>query len=135
MHLHWSAFGIAGSKDKRGATVQNVTLFKVPGTGPPAPGGGRWLGRHTGYTALQVHPRRLAGLNARLRGLQTGNYSFVKEGLHLGGLSGNLFDIILREVDGRPADIAAAAAALKESGFINYFGLQRFGNEGVPTYE
>ena len=83
----------------------------------------------------QVHPDRLAGLNPRLRGLQVGDFGFARQPLHLGDLSGNLFDIILRNVQGRPADIALAADALKASGFINYFGLQRFGNEGAPTHK
>lgn len=84
---------------------------------------------------MQVHPARLAGLNPKLRGLQTGNYAFVRQGLHLGCLKGNLFDIILRNVQGAPAKVAMAADALRKSGFINYFGLQRFGNEGSPTNE
>ena len=82
-----------------------------------------------------MHPDRLAALNPRLRGLQVGNFSFSRHPLHLGDLSGNLFDIVLRNVRGKPSDIAAAADALKASGFINYFGLQRFGNEGAPTHK
>ena len=31
-------------------------------------------------------------------------------------------------------DIEAAAAALKQGGFINYYGLQRFGSGSVPTH-
>ena len=31
--------------------------------------------------------------------------------------------------------IEAAAAALKKQGFINYFGLQRFGTSAVPTHQ
>ena len=42
---------------------------------------------------LQVTPERLAGLNARLRGVRLGNFYFVSEGLHLGAASGNRFQV------------------------------------------
>jgi hypothetical protein len=45
------------------------------------------------------------------------------------------FDIILRHVSADSSEaVSAAAAALKQSGFINYFGLQRFGTGAVPTH-
>jgi len=77
----------------------------------------------------------MAQQNDRLRGARLGNFTYTRHALHLGGLSGNLFNIILRNVRGSPADIQLAADALKKSGFINYFGLQRFGNELAPTHE
>lgn len=50
--------------------------------------------------------------------------------------AGNQFRITLREVTGASREqIEAAAAALKKSGFINYYGLQRFGNGSVPTHK
>ena len=50
-------------------------------------------------------------------------------------MTGNHFQVILREVQGASRlDMEAAAAALKEGGFINYYGLQRFGSGSVPTH-
>jgi tRNA pseudouridine13 synthase len=52
----------------------------------------------------------------------------------LGDLSGNQFEIILREVDASPEALELACAALSESGFINYYGLQRFGMGGTVNH-
>lgn len=51
------------------------------------------------------------------------------------GLRCARFDIILRNVEAESASaVAAAAEGLRASGFINYFGLQRFGSGAVPTH-
>ena len=57
---------------------------------------------------------------------------YVEEPLQLGDLAGNRFEIVLRHVDDVSA-VAPAARALAERGFVNYFGLQRFGTTGVRT--
>ena len=50
--------------------------------------------------------------------------------------AGNQFQITLRELKGATrTQVEAAAAALKEGGFINYYGLQRFGSGSVPTHK
>jgi tRNA pseudouridine13 synthase len=50
--------------------------------------------------------------------------------------AGNQFQITLRELkEATREQIEAAAAALKEGGFINYYGLQRFGSGSVPTHK
>lgn len=41
--------------------------------------------------------------------------------------------ITLRSVDRAIAEVDAACFALKQSGFINYFGLQRFGKGGASS--
>ena len=61
----------AGTKDKRGVTVQRIRAFKV--------------------TA-----ERLAGLNPSLRGMQLGNFEYVANPLKLGMLAGNRFVVVLR---------------------------------------
>lgn len=41
----------------------------------------------------------------------------------------------LRDVEaGSLRDVAAAVEAVREDGFINYFGLQRFGSAGGRTH-
>ena len=73
-------------------------------------------------------------INQTLSHVKVGDFSYVPHALHLGGLSGNVFSIILRNISGSAATIALAVDSLKKSGFINYFGLQRFGSEASPTH-
>ncbi|VAH80527.1 unnamed protein product [Triticum turgidum subsp. durum] len=104
------SFRIAGTKDKRAITTQQVTLFKV-------------------------HASRLAALNNKLTGIKVGDFNYVKEGLVLGQLMGNRFTITLRSVIAESEDmIKVAVDGLIKSGFINYYGLQRFGSASVPTH-
>jgi tRNA pseudouridine13 synthase len=58
------------------------------------------------------------------------------EGLKLGDLSGNRFKITIRNVDEKNDEkIQSGIEYLKNNGFINYFGLQRFGTcVEVPTH-
>ncbi|KAA8544958.1 hypothetical protein F0562_019647 [Nyssa sinensis] len=104
------SFGFAGTKDKRSVSTQRVTVFKQ-------------------------HASRLAALNERLIGLKVGDFCYVKDGLLLGQLYGNRFTVTLRGVVADSEDsIKASADALGRNGFINYFGLQRFGSGSVPTH-
>ncbi|KAJ7973462.1 Pseudouridine synthase family protein [Quillaja saponaria] len=104
------SFGFSGTKDKRSVSTQRVTVFKQQST-------------------------KLASLNERLIGIKVGDFCYVKEGLLLGQLLGNRFTITLRGVVADSEDIIKAAAdALGRHGFINYFGLQRFGSGSVPTH-
>ncbi|KAH7661468.1 Pseudouridine synthase TruD protein [Dioscorea alata] len=104
------SFGFAGTKDKRSISTQRVTIFKQ-------------------------HAKRLAALNSRLIGIKVGDFCYVKEGLVLGQLMGNRFTITLRGVVAESQDIVKAAAdGLSRNGFINYYGLQRFGSGSVPTH-
>ncbi|XP_062187036.1 uncharacterized protein LOC133890601 [Phragmites australis] len=104
------SFGFAGTKDKRAVTTQQVTLFKV-------------------------HASRLAALNSKLVGIRVGDFSYTKEGLALGQLRGNRFAITLRNVVAGSNDVIKAAVdGLNKNGFINYYGLQRFGSGSIPTH-
>jgi tRNA pseudouridine13 synthase len=67
--------------------------------------------------------------------VQVGNFQYVSKDkeLRLGSLKGNRFDVALRNVQTGSADdvdrqvLQDAAESMKEKGFINYFGTQRFG--------
>eukprot|EP00878_Enallax_costatus_P019895 GHUV01021006.1.p1 GENE.GHUV01021006.1~~GHUV01021006.1.p1 ORF type:complete len:667 (+),score=201.67 GHUV01021006.1:67-2067(+) len=110
IHCHMKSFGFAGTKDKRGITTQFVTLWKTPAA-------------------------KLAALNPRLRGIKLGNFEYASAHLQLGQLKGNQFKILMREVSTDDLQqIASAVAEVCEKGFINYFGLQRFGTGSVPTH-
>nr|CAD7576498.1 unnamed protein product [Timema californicum] len=100
----------AGTKDRRGKTSQMISVKKV-------------------------EPSRIASISKELKGITLGNYSFKPMGLKLGDLSGNHFRIALRNVSGSEEEINSAMKSLGTKGFINYYGLQRFGNSSdVPTH-
>ena len=60
--------------------------------------------------------------------------TYDEEPLRLGALAGNRFTIVLRDATCSAADLEAAAAALGGGGFVNYFGLQRFGSNAVRRH-
>lgn len=116
------SFQFAGTKDRRGVTVQRVSVYRV-------------------------YADRLAGLNRMLRGSKVGGFEHRPHGLELGELKGNEFVITLRdcnfpeleatELDKR-AELASsivkeAVQHLSNLGFINYYGLQRFGTFSTRT--
>lgn len=114
----------AGTKDKRGITSQRVRVLGIP---------------------LQ----RLAGLNKvymKYQGRQhmaLGNFEIMKgvanQKLGLGDLAGNRFTLALREIEMKDEaaleNIDRAVASVRERGFVNYFGLQRFGTGTHSTHD
>eukprot|EP00002_Diphylleia_rotans_P027763 TRINITY_DN5579_c0_g1_i1.p1 TRINITY_DN5579_c0_g1~~TRINITY_DN5579_c0_g1_i1.p1 ORF type:complete len:658 (+),score=154.66 TRINITY_DN5579_c0_g1_i1:46-2019(+) len=105
-----SRFDFAGNKDKRGITVQEIT----------------------GYRVL---PDKLVSLNEHVRGMRVGDFSFVDKGFQLGDLYGNRFSVVMRHVDGTTEQLGDACESLNRSGFINYYGLQRFGTGSSRTHD
>jgi len=85
-------------------------------------------------TLHKVHAEKVEALNGRLRQLKMGNFSYVHQALQLGDLAGNRFGIILRKVDVDDDVLATAMETVGQTGFVNYFGLQRFGTSAVPTH-
>lgn len=113
-HLRISSkrIGIAGTKDKRAVTTQMISLFKVDA-------------------------KQVLALNGQFHNIKLGNLKLKKDGgLKLGDLSGNRFKLTIREIDETDDElIRGQIEAFKSNGFINYFGLQRFGNSNqVPTH-
>ncbi|KAL3320282.1 multisubstrate pseudouridine synthase 7 [Cichlidogyrus casuarinus] len=98
------AFVHAGNKDKRAITYQYITI-------------------------KYCEPSRLAAINSKLRGIKMGSFERVERPLFLGSLYGNKFTIVLRELNFQDQEgIRNAISSLSQNGFINYFGLQRFGH-------
>uniref|UniRef100_A0A2K5EQA3 Pseudouridylate synthase 7 homolog n=1 Tax=Aotus nancymaae TaxID=37293 RepID=A0A2K5EQA3_AOTNA len=95
-------FSYMGTKDKRAITVQEIAVLKI--------------------TA-----QRLAHLNKCLMNFKLGNFSYQKKPLKLGELQGNHFTVVLRNITGTDDQVQQAMNSLKEIGFINYYGMQRFG--------
>lgn len=105
--------GFAGTKDKRAVTSQWVTMY-------------------------QQTPDRILQIATVLRdqGIVLGHPHLVHDGLSLGHLKGNRFHVVFRDMDvGKELEIEQSILALKETGFINYFGMQRFGSGCVSTHE
>lgn len=101
-------FSVAGTKDKRAITVQRVTV----------------------RTSIDVLKRCKLPTTIKVSGVEP-----IKNSLRLGSLSGNHFDIFIREikVSGYEEEklielIKGNIESIKKNGFINYFGLQRFGS-------
>ncbi|XP_046752545.1 pseudouridylate synthase 7 homolog [Diprion similis] len=104
-------FNYAGTKDRRARTTQWVSLKKIS-------------------------PLDILAAAKSVRGVFVGNFKFCEEPLKLGMLSGNRFSIALRSVTGSDEEIEKAMTSLRDNGFINYYGLQRFGTvAAIPTHE
>jgi tRNA pseudouridine13 synthase len=121
-HTKPKDFSFAGTKDRRAATVQRVSVFRQ-------------------------HAPNLAKLNYDLRNARIGDFEYQKHRLQLGELAGNQFTITLRDChfgDDSALDeiarvkhangvIGLAVKHLESHGFINYYGLQRFGTFSIRT--
>ncbi|XP_051889897.1 pseudouridylate synthase 7 homolog isoform X2 [Pristis pectinata] len=103
-------FSYMGTKDKRAITVQEIAVVKI--------------------TA-----QRLSHLNKCLMNFRLGNFSYKKYPLKLGELQGNHFTVVLRNITGSNVQVEHAMTSLRDIGFINYYGMQRFGTTAVPTYQ
>lgn len=119
MSLNVSAFSYAGTKDKRGITSQLCTIYRGS-------------------------VERLEMLNRAGRDLESFNFlvgdaKYVASKLNLGDLQGNRFSLAIRSLPGddvvSDAQIHDAVESWSKRGFINYFGLQRFGTKSIPTHE
>jgi tRNA pseudouridine13 synthase len=115
----------AGTKDKRAVTAQ-------------------WA------TAYRMKPSALCRLNQyKSPFIRIGDFSYgpplshslthsltlfsVSEPIAMGHLSGNHFEIVLREIQSDPSVVEAACEGLSSTGYVNYFGLQRFGRGGAES--
>ncbi|XP_046960661.1 pseudouridylate synthase 7 homolog [Vanessa cardui] len=111
LNIKPSMVGYAGTKDRRAKTSQWFSLRKVD-------------------------PRKIVNACKDLREIRVGNFSFSNDNLKLGMLQGNVFRICLRNVTASDECIDKACTLLQKNGFINYYGLQRFGSRiDMPTYE
>ncbi|KAJ2939594.1 hypothetical protein O0L34_g14310 [Tuta absoluta] len=111
LNIKPSMLGYAGTKDRRAKTSQWFSLRKVD-------------------------PRKVAAACKDLRDIRVGNFEFRNQNLKLGMLKGNKFRIALRNVTADDEVVSQACEELEEKGFLNYYGLQRFGSRiDMPTYD
>ncbi|KAF9734584.1 hypothetical protein PMIN06_001280 [Paraphaeosphaeria minitans] len=115
-------FSFAGTKDRRACTVQRVCVKR--------------------QTA-----ERINHFNKMLFSAAVGDYSYEKRDLGLGDLKGNEFVITLRDCHFQSEEgldleqrvklandiVAKAITDFSKEGFINYYGLQRFGSFAAST--
>lgn len=117
-------FGFAGTKDRRAATVQRMSVSRV---------------RH----------EVLDFLNGQIPAFKMGDYKYSKYPIQLGDHGGNQFNITIKNVtlthgQSEPLEcrlqltkqaVEVAVTEMSKHGFINYYGLQRFGTHKVGTHE
>jgi tRNA pseudouridine13 synthase len=122
MKANIKIFQFAGTKDRRGVTVQRAS-------------------------AHRVEVERLAGQNRMLRNASVGDFEYHKHGLELGDLKGNEFVITLRDckwagqqkslitekINEAKDAVSSSLRDLHEKGYFNYYGLQRFGTFSTRT--
>jgi tRNA pseudouridine13 synthase len=97
------AVSYAGLKDRHAVTEQWFSVH-LPGKADPD-----WIAIHPDFAVLNAvrHSRKL----------------------RRGALSGNSFQITIRDLDGEPEELAAQWQTIAAVGVPNYFGEQRFGRE------
>lgn len=119
-----SNFGFSGTKDRRAATVQRISIHRQRDT-------------------------NIIWLNSRLQGIKLGDFKYSKHPIQLGQHGGNEFVITLKNVEHSRGANCSTSVRLKlirqsvhiglrhlnDCGFINYFGLQRFGTHDIGTHE
>ncbi|OJD11310.1 hypothetical protein AJ78_07893 [Emergomyces pasteurianus Ep9510] len=123
MKMNAKQFGFAGTKDRRGVTVQRASAYRV-------------------------YADRLLNVGKSLRNAALGDFEYHMNRLELGDLNGNEFIITLRDCqfpldpkeEGLPDVVSKATKIvsqslhnLRERGYFNYYGLQRFGTFSTRT--
>lgn len=119
-----NGFGFAGTKDRRAATVQRMSAF------------------HVRHDTLDL-------LNSQIPAMKMGDYKYSQYPIQLGDHGGNAFKITVKNVTVAHGDfdslerrvqlikqaVEIAVSEITKHGFINYYGLQRFGTHIIGTHE
>ena len=84
-------------------------------------------------SAVKTIRKKLSQQHNKTSEVEVGDFSFEDNPLKLGDLKGNKFSVVLRNVSQSEQDIDNSFLGLKEEGFINYYGMQRFGTRDVRT--
>ena len=142
----------AGLKDSKAKTTQRISAYRLTpaelatGLSKANP---RWYdgefikANETETTSAHDHNRTsesAGGSDAQYMRVRIGNVELVPQGQFVGNLAGNRFTLRLRDVHDQrnTADanqVEHCLNAWQQRGFINYFGLQRFGtNAAAPTH-
>eukprot|EP01054_Gregarina_sp_Poly1_P000480 Gregarina_sp_Poly_1__479@NODE_1115_length_5039_cov_76_496380_g636_i1_p1_GENE_NODE_1115_length_5039_cov_76_496380_g636_i1NODE_1115_length_5039_cov_76_496380_g636_i1_p1_ORF_typecomplete_len964_score156_98TruD/PF01142_18/2_8e56TruD/PF01142_18/9_9e33_NODE_1115_length_5039_cov_76_496380_g636_i118074698 len=107
-------FSFAGTKDKRGVTCQVVSGFKMS------------VEQFKSSMTKKEWDRQI----------RCSNFEYKAHTVKLGHLKGNHFKLVVREIPLNQVDrIPSLCDHLAQHGFINYFGMQRFGTGKVKTWQ
>lgn len=104
-------FNVAGTKDRRGITTQLVSIAKVS-------------------------KKKVRNIKSKLREIWINNLHYSPEKLQMGSLWGNHFEIALRDLNMNQLttdELDKRVQNWSTTGFLNYFGHQRFGSVGGNT--
>ncbi|KAG8937118.1 hypothetical protein FRC02_006318 [Tulasnella sp. 418] len=119
---------VAGTKDKRGVTTQRVSLKRGPKSIEEV-----WQFVNAQYAGRKTVEQVMSERGER--GVRVGDMTYARSSLDLGMLKGNAFVITLRNIKADSEDtINRAMQSMKDNGFINYYGMQRFGTSSIPTH-
>lgn len=116
LRLPARAMRSSGTKDRRAVTCQRLSVSRI---------------------GLD----RLNALNKTLKGMVLGGFKFEDRSLSLGDLEGNEFVVVIRDAKVHEGSNQSLEKILKngcqslaERGFVNYFGMQRFGTFSISTH-
>ena len=103
----------AGNKDKRGITTQDITIFNIS------------KDQLEKFYFSKLFDNRV----------ELSNFQYTDNDLRLGMLTGNQFSVMLRFINkDLTNDYLNECVQSLKNGFINYFGMQRFGSGNSPTH-
>ena len=115
LHRNQKMLKFAGNKDKRAITTQRISSYNtLPGEIISMTKNKRWN-----------------------KNIEISNFSFSDKELRLGQLKGNQFCVCFRFIEGLKDiknDLDLITKSLNDKGFVNYFGMQRFGIGNIPTH-
>lgn len=109
------SFQFCGTKDRRGITVQSVSVYRIS------------------EEAL----KRALLHSSWDKAVRVSHLEYKEYPNKIGRSRGNQFEICLRRVSSTISrgDIDSLFENLKKVGFLNYYGLQRFGTRAVRTHQ
>ncbi|EJT49021.1 pseudouridine synthase [Trichosporon asahii var. asahii CBS 2479] len=112
---------LCGTKDKRAITVQRVSLKRGSLTTQQV-----WRAVNGVRSGRRTEDGAVAERGER--GTRIGDMEYSTHPLELGSLKGN------HNVQAAVEDIDKAMKSIRDKGFINFYGMQRFGTSTVPTH-
>lgn len=85
---------------------------------------------HGNYKAISNHPAL-----KQLDNIRINDFSLHGKEIALGQLYGNRFSVAIRFVQTNAEIVQERIQALRQHGFINFYGMQRFGTADIQTHE
>ncbi|WVW81470.1 hypothetical protein I302_103464 [Kwoniella bestiolae CBS 10118] len=125
---HPKDLSVCGTKDKRAVTVQRV-CFKRNNKNLT------YVWKSVNGIRQNRRDEQKAVEERGERGVRIGDLAYSGQYLELGMLKGNQFVITLRNVqEENREEIDKTMRSVRDNGFINFYGMQRFGTSSWPTH-